>query len=61
MRSSKKRSKLRSSVPWQPSRSALVNKFIAKHKKLEPILTICLTVTDAAFVQIDVFEESDIN
>jgi len=32
--------------PGVPGRAALVNKFIAKHRKLEPILKILLTVTD---------------
>ena len=30
----------------QPGRAALINKFIAKHKKLEPVLKLVLAVAD---------------
>lgn len=58
MKASKKRSRLRAAaarVPG-PGRTAIVNKFIAKHRKLEPILKILLTVTENFIVELDVNE-----
>lgn len=50
MKISKKRSLIKSlgqtqvRPPVQPGRTAIVNKFIAKHRKLEPVMKLLLVV-----------------
>lgn len=51
---------------FKPQKSALINKFIAKHRKLEPLLKLLLTVSEVNYlifksviVELEVYEESD--